>query len=131
MTNPAPSVLYVEDEPFLGKTLQRLLSEAGFSASVALNGEEALERAKSETFNLILLDLLLPKVDGFDVLKRLKEDPKTKMIPVIVLSNLGTPEDMEKTKALGAKNHFVKVTMDPRKLVAYVKALLEGPKKVA
>jgi DNA-binding response OmpR family regulator len=94
-----------------------------------LDGEEAVRLAKSGNHDLILLDILLPKVDGYEVLRQLKAAPETKNVPVIVLSNLGSENDIKKSKELGAKNHFVKVTMDPRKIVSYVKSYLEGPKK--
>ncbi len=123
------NVLYVEDEPFLGKTLERMFSEGGFAFSLALDGEEALEKIRANKYDLVLLDILLPKLDGFEVLKRMKQIEDTKHIPVVVLSNLGSDADVSKSKELGAQNHFIKVTMDPRKIVAYVRAFLEGPQR--
>lgn len=120
----AGKILYVEDEAFLGKTMATMLEKAGYSVTVAPDGEEGLNAVKREKTDLVLLDLLLPKIDGFEVLRRIKEDPLTKDIPVIVLSNLGAKEDEERTKKLGARAHFVKALVDPRKLVQHVHSLL-------
>ena len=124
------SILYVEDEPFLGKTLQRMFSDAGFTIDLAKDGEEAIVKAEATPYDLMLLDILLPKADGFEVLKKMKSSEKTKHVPVFVLSNLGSDEDMRRSKELGAVHHFVKVTMDPRKIVAFAKAYLDGPTRV-
>lgn len=122
------NVLYVEDEPFLGKTLQRMFTEAGFQFDLAVDGDEALKKLKESKFDFVLLDILLPKIDGFEVLRQMKATPETKNVPVVVLSNLGSDDDVKKSKTLGADNHFIKVTMDPRKIVAYVKTYLGNPK---
>ncbi len=125
----AGNILYVEDEEFLGQTLEAMLKKAGYEVTVAPDGEQGLALALGGTFDLVLLDLLLPKMDGFEVLKRIKEDPKVASLPVIVLSNLGTKEDEQKTLSLGAKAHFVKALIDPRKLIAHVKTIV-APDKV-
>jgi DNA-binding response OmpR family regulator len=124
MADAKKKIIYIEDEPFFGKTLEHLFTEAGFDIDIATDGESGLAKAEKNGYDLVLLDLVLAKMDGFEVLKRLTEGEKTKRVPVIVLSNLGSEADVEKTKALGAKEHFVKVTMDPRKLVQVVKEFL-------
>ncbi len=117
-------ILYVEDEAFFAKTLEKMFSSAGFSITIAEDGEKALTHIQNDHFDLVLLDLLLPKVDGFEVLRQLRTAPATKNLPVIILSNLGSDEDKQKTDALGATHFYVKALMDPKKLVVEVKTLL-------
>jgi DNA-binding response OmpR family regulator len=117
-------ILYVEDEPFFASTLDKIFSGAGFSVAIAKDGEEGLALAGKERFDLILLDLLLPKVDGFEVLRRLKADQATRDVPVVVLSNLGSDEDKRRTSELGAPLFFVKALMDPKKLVTHIEHMV-------
>ena len=91
-------ILIVEDEEFLIRALKDNLETEGCTIDTAMNGEEAIERIKKEQPNLILLDLLMPKRDGFNVLEEVKNNPQWKLIPIIVLSNLG--EDTEIKRAL-------------------------------
>lgn len=119
-------ILYVEDEPFIAKTLSKVLSDQGYELVVENDGEAGLERALRERFDIILLDILLPKMDGFEVLRRLKESPDTKQVPVIVLSNLSSEQDKEKAHELGAHDFFVKVIMNPISIADHVKKLI-GP----
>lgn len=126
MDATAKRILYIEDEVFFGRTLERVFTEDGFAVSLAPDGEAGLALLQQTAFDVVLLDLILPKIDGFEVLKRIKENPETKHIPVVVLSNIGEFNDMKRTKELGAYVHFVKVTTDPRQLVQYIKTLLKS-----
>jgi DNA-binding response OmpR family regulator len=101
-------ILIAEDEPFLVKVYEAKMSKTGYEIKVAKNGEEVSEILKSFTPNLILLDLIMPKKDGFEVLKELKASAKWKNIPVVVTSNLSQPEDKAKVKELGAMDYIVK-----------------------
>ena len=101
-------VLFVEDEAALQKALTDILTQAGYKVVSALDGEIGLRLAKSEKPDLILLDIILPRLNGFEVLKKLKENPELKEIPVIVLTNLEKIEDVEKAIELGAKTYLVK-----------------------
>lgn len=101
-------ILIVEDEAFLAKALQDNLQAVGYASSVVFDGEEALERIKTERPDLILLDLLLPKRDGFFVLAKLKENPEWAKIPVVILSNLGGDADIKRALELGADDYLVK-----------------------
>lgn len=102
------TILFIEDESMLQKTFQDLLTQEGYNALSALDGEIGLKMAKEKSPNLILLDLILPRMDGFEVLKSLKEDEKTKGIPVIVLTNLESVQDVERALELGATTYLVK-----------------------
>lgn len=101
-------LLLVEDDPFLYKVLSERLLDEGIAVEVATDGEEVLKKAKKLQPSLILLDLILPKKSGFDVLKALREDKETKSMPVLVLSNLGQQEDIEQIKAMGIEDYLVK-----------------------
>jgi len=91
----------------------------------ALDGEVGLKLAKSGKPDLILLDLILPKIDGFEVLKKIKADPETKDIPVIVLTNLEESEDVQRAIDLGAKNYLVKANYSLREVVEKIKKALQ------
>jgi len=105
-TSGAKRILIVEDEHPLAHALELKLSHEGFETVVAGTGKEGLEQALTGTFNLILLDLILPEMDGFSVLTELKA--KGIVTPVVILSNLGQDEDRVKAKELGAVEYLVK-----------------------
>ena len=101
-------ILFIEDEAALQKMLGDLLSHEGYSVISALHGDSGIKLAKKNKPDLILLDLILPKFNGFDVLKSLKEDSSTKDIPVIVFTNLEDMENIERALSLGATTYLVK-----------------------
>lgn len=106
--SPLKKILLVEDDETLSETyLQRFVAE-GFEVRRVLNGEEALSTALSFKPDLILLDIMMPKLDGFDVIDILRNTPDTVNIRVVVLSALSQQEDIEKAKALGADDYLVK-----------------------
>ena len=105
-------VFIVEDDEVLLRALYILFHEGNYTIATATDGETAVSMAQRLKPDVVLLDLLLPKMDGFDVLKALKADPKLKSTPVIVLSNLGDTASMEKAKKLGADDYFVKADTD-------------------
>ncbi|MDP3661649.1 MAG: response regulator [bacterium] len=117
-------VLWVEDDTFLSDLIARKLSTQECTMAHAIDGEEALALAASEHPDVILLDILLPGVDGYEVLKRLKANPQTKSIPVILLSNLGQSDDVEKGKTLGAARFLIKATVTLDEIVAEIKSVL-------
>lgn len=119
-------ILYVEDEPFIASALVRVLEQAGYQVEVAVDGEKGIEAANREIFDLILLDLILPRMDGFEVLRQLKEGSATKNTPVIILSNLSAEDDKKKAKELGALDFMVKAFANPLDIADRVKHLL-GP----
>ncbi|MBI2042468.1 MAG: response regulator [Candidatus Nealsonbacteria bacterium] len=117
-------ILFIEDESALQKTFSEVLTQEGYQMLSALDGEEGLRTAKSAKPDLILLDLILPKLHGFEVLKALKEDPATKDIPIIVLTNLESTSDVEKALELGATTYLVKASYDLEDVVKKVKDAL-------
>ncbi len=120
-----PKILFVEDEPTLQKELNEILQQEGFKIISAFDGNEGLKLARLERPNLILLDLILPKKDGFEVLKELKADEKMKDIPVIVLTNLEGVGDVEKALELGATTYLIKANYKLEDVVTKIKDFLE------
>ena len=118
-------ILFVEDESALQKSIGDVLEQKGYEVVSALDGEVGLRLAKSEKPDLVLLDLILPKVHGFEVLKQLKEDPATKEIPVIILTNLENMEDVNKALELGATTYLVKTHYALDEVIEKVKKALE------
>ena len=118
-------LLMVEDDTFLRDLIVQKLIREGFKMKEAVDGEEGLKMVREERPDLILLDLILPGLDGFEVLKRLKADAASKDIPVIVLSNLGQKEDMDRAMAAGAEAFMVKAHFTPGEIVAKIKATLK------
>jgi CheY-like chemotaxis protein len=118
-------ILFIEDESSLQKTFSDILGPEGYEIISALDGEIGLRLAKTKNPDLILLDLILPKVHGFEVLKELKTDPKTKEIPVIVLTNLEEMGDVEKALELGATTYLVKVQYTLEEVVEKIKKIIE------
>jgi DNA-binding response OmpR family regulator len=118
------TILFIEDESALQKTFGEILGQEGYKVTSALDGEIGLKLAKKEGPDLILLDLILPKVRGFDVLKKLKEEEETKKIPVIVLTNLEGIGDVEKALELGATTYLVKANYSLEEVVDKIKKCL-------
>ncbi|MEI8060841.1 MAG: response regulator [Candidatus Berkelbacteria bacterium] len=116
-------ILVAEDEQAIAEALKLKLEHSGFVVTVASNGEEALEEAKSGDFDLIVLDLIMPKLDGFGFLEGAKKAGIE--TPVIVASNLSQPEDEEKAKALGAKDFYIKSNVSVAEIVEKIGAILE------
>ncbi len=117
--------MIVEDDEVILRALYLSFHEGEFTIATATDGETALTMTHRLKPDLILLDLVLPKKSGFDFLKEMKADPVLEPIPVIVLSNLGTGENKEKAKELGALDYFVKSNTDLSFLVQRVKKVLE------
>ena len=125
MANSNKKILVVEDDKFLLKVYATKFKKEGFNISLAEDGVEALEITKKEQPDLILLDLILPKMHGFEVLKKLKENPKTKNIPVFILSNLGQDTDVEKGKKLGAVDYLIKTDFSIQEVVDKINKTLK------
>jgi len=117
-------ILFVEDDEFLRTLLLERLKKENLKILVATNGNDAVDRAKNELPSLILLDLILAGKDGFQVLKELKRDGATSNIPVIILSNVGQKEDIEKGLALGAEDYLIKAEFTPAEIVEKIQKVL-------
>ncbi len=113
-------ILLAEDDRFLRKAAGGMLRKLGHTVITAEDGEEALRMARAELPELILLDLIMPKIQGFEVLRALKADPATRDIPVIILSNLGQDADIQTTLKAGAAGYLVKVNLSLTELGAAV-----------
>jgi CheY-like chemotaxis protein len=120
-------VLIVDDDAFLSGIYATKLELEGFAVVSARDGEEGLKVALKEKPDMILMDVLMPKLDGFEALKRLKADPETKAIPVIMLSNLGQKEDVEKGMQEGAADYLIKAHFVPAEAVEKIKKVLGMP----
>ncbi|MDO8482640.1 MAG: response regulator [bacterium] len=121
--NTAKKILIIEDEKSLARALELKLTHAGFETMVVFNGEDAVELLEKETFALILLDLIMPKMDGFTLLAILKV--KKIKTPVMVLTNLSQQSDMRRTKEFGAKEFFIKSNTPIATIVERVVELLK------
>lgn len=119
-------ILFIEDEEALQKSLSKMLELEGFEVSGAYDGQTGLEIAQKEKPDIILLDLILPKIDGFEVLKRLKTDPKTKDIAVIILTNLEQVQSVEKLIEYGPINYLVKANYTLEEIVQKIKETLRS-----
>lgn len=118
------TVLIVEDDKFLGDLLVKKLKKEKFNAILALNGIEAMEMLQKNKVDIVLLDILMPGIDGFEVLTKMKKNPQIRDIPVIILSNLGSKEDIEKSMRLGADDHLVKAIFTLDEIVEKIQLLL-------
>lgn len=119
-----PKILLVEDDPSLGKIYQVELEMDGFEVVLATDGEAGLESAKTTKPNLILLDIVLPKLNGLLVLEKLKKDEEAKNIPVIVITNFGQEDNVKKAFTLGAEDFVLKYQTTPAELVKKIKGIL-------
>lgn len=120
-------VLIVEDDKFLAELISTKLDKEGYNIVLATDGESGLNKAISEKPDIILLDIMLPGMDGFEVLGNLKKDanPEIKNIPVIILSNFGQEEKVEKGLSLGAVDYLVKANFTTGEIVEKIKGVLK------
>ena len=121
----AVKILWVEDDKFLSDILSKKFTSLGYNLLKAGNGTEALKIAETETPDIVMLDIVMPDVNGFDVLQKLKMQEKFKNVPVVMLSNLSSPSDIEKSKKLGAIGFIVKAAVSLDEIVAQVEKLVK------
>lgn len=122
--NKKPKILLVEDEEMLANMYEVKFNNEGYELLKAHDGAKGLEMVKSIKPDFVLLDIIMPKMDGFSVLSAMKEDPELQNIPVLLLTNLGQDEDIEKGKKLGAVGYLVKANVTPIDVVNRVKTEL-------
>jgi len=124
----AKKILIIEDDKFLRKVIDKKLSKEGYLVIEAVDGEKGLKAVKDKKPDLVLLDLVLPEMDGFEVLAKMKKDPSLSNIPVIILSNLGQKDDIEKGLKMGAVDYLIKAHFTPGEVVNRIEAALNSKK---
>jgi DNA-binding response OmpR family regulator len=120
------TILIVEDDTLLLRMYQEAFSSEGFEVLSALDGQAGLDLARSKKPTIILLDIMMPKMNGIQMLEQLKADPAIHTIPVIVLTNLSGTKDAEKALALGAVKYVIKSEYKPREVIKIVKDIITG-----
>lgn len=119
------SILLIEDDPFLIDIYSTKFKEAGFRVVVAVDGKEALRKTKEDRPDLLLLDIVLPNIDGWEFLKKIKKDDELSNLKVVILSNLGHKEEVEKGLKLGAVKYLIKAYYTPSEVVKEIKKILK------
>lgn len=117
-------ILIIEDDPFLSEMYVAKLTEAGFEAEVVGDGKKGMLAIEKDQPDLVLLDVVLPKMDGFEILRKVKADEKLKNIPIVLLTNLGQKNEVEKGLSLGADEYIIKAHFTPTAVLAKVKEML-------
>lgn len=120
----AKKILIVEDDKFLRELIAQKLLKEGYNIAEAVDGERGVKSIKDEKPDLVLLDLILPGIDGFEVLSRVKSDPILAQIPVIILSNLGQKDDIERGLKIGATDYMIKAHFTPAEIIEKIKKIL-------
>ena len=121
-----PKVLVVEDDPLMARLYQKAFTFEGYDVLVAYDGEEGLKKTKAEKPNLVLLDIMMPKMNGLEFLDSLKAHADIKTTPVVILTNLASDKDAEIALSKGAVKYIVKSEHDPKEVVNMVKEILAG-----
>jgi len=116
-----PTILIIEDDPILSKMYTEKFTTEGFNVITALDGESGLEMAVSNKIDIILLDVMLPRVSGIDLLKKLRDHETGKNTLVVVLTNLADPEEKKRALDLGVKDYLVKAMQNPAQVVDKIK----------
>ena len=116
----AKKILLIEDEEIIIELLQRKLTMEGYEVFIARDGEEGLKAMREVKPDLILLDIIMPKMGGFEVMEEIQKDKTLAKIPVIVISNSGQPVEIDKAQKLGAKDWLIKTEFDPQEVVEKV-----------
>lgn len=126
MADTKAKILIVEDDPLMSRLYSKVFTIEGYDVRVAPDGEEGLNEVHKDIPTIILLDVMMPKMNGLELLEKLKSDPATKKIPVIMLTNLAGQADAEKAITLGAVKYIVKSEYEPKAIVNMVKEILAG-----
>lgn len=125
MPESVKKIMVIEDDRFLSSLIRARLEKDGFTVLQAFDGEEAIKALKQEKPDLIILDLIMPKVTGFEVLQMVSITPGLEQTPVVILSNLAQDSDIEKARQLGAREYFVKVKISIDDLIGKIKSLMQ------
>ena len=119
----AKKILIIEDEEIMLNLLEKKLKAVGYDIVKAKNGQEGLEIMRNQSFDLVLSDIIMPKLGGLEVMEKMSQDPVLKNIPIIVISNSGQPVEIDQAKRFGAKDWLVKTEFDPQEVIAKVKKI--------
>jgi CheY-like chemotaxis protein len=119
-------ILVVEDDPLMSRMYQKIFTFEGYEVEMAGDGEEGLEKVRSSKPTLVLMDIMMPKMNGLQALEKLKADPETKSIPVVMLTNLAGQQDAETALTKGAIKYIIKSEYEPKQVVNMVKEILAG-----
>lgn len=125
MPTPKGTILLIEDDAFIAGMYQAKLSLLGYTVRVARDGEEGWKELTSALPDLLLLDIVLPKKDGFEILGAIRKDPKLKTLPVLLLTNLGQKPDVQKGLDLGADDYIIKAHFTPAEVVEKIERVLQ------
>lgn len=123
MSNQAKSILFVEDEKAISRVMKLKLEQSNLEVTLAKTGQEAMDYFDENTYDLVLLDLILPEKDGFSVLSHIRE--QNTEIDVVVLTNLGQPEDRKRLQDIGISGYYVKSEVPIYELVSKIKTILK------
>lgn len=118
------TILIVEDDPLMSRMYQKIFTFEKYTVAVAKDGQEGLDQVRQVKPTVILLDIMMPKMNGLQVLDKLKADPETKNIPVIMLTNLASEKDAENALLKGAVKYIVKSEYEPKKVVEMVEEII-------
>ena len=119
-------ILIIEDDPLMSRMYQKIFTFENYEVVMASDGVEGIDKVRAEKPTLILLDVMMPKMNGLEVLDKLKLDPETKAIPVVMLTNLAGQQDAESALAKGAVRYIIKSEHDPKEVSDMVKQILSG-----
>lgn len=119
-------ILFIEDDPFLSEIYMTKFEEVGYDIDISNDGEEGLKKIRENKPDIVLLDIVLPKRSGLEILEEIKNDSTLKHIPVLILSNLGMDQNFDKAKSLGAAGYLVKSQYTPSEVVAEVERILKA-----
>jgi len=119
------SILLVEDDPLIVEIYTTKMREAGFQVEAVADGDAAYKTLKEKSFNLVVLDIVLPHVTGFEFLRKIRQDEELKDLEVLILSNLGQKSDVDRAKRLGVSKYLIKANFTPSEVIEKIKKLLK------
>ena len=118
-------IIIVEDDTFLGSLIVQKIKSAGYDVTLVSQGDQAMKVIRQEIPNLVILDLLLQNITGYDILAEMRKDDKLKIIPVIILSNLGSQKDIKKAEDLGMSAFLIKATINVNEITDHIARVLQ------
>jgi len=114
-------ILIVEDEEIIYSLLQKKLSQEGYEVRVAKDGQEGIDKMKEQKPDLVLMDIIMPRKSGFEVMEEMQKDEELRTVPIVVISNSGQPVELDRAKELGAIDWLVKTEFDPQEVIEKVR----------